>query len=120
MAVDSPSPVRRSSARWFPILGMVFVATLINYLNRTVYGIARPLFVQELHMSASEVGIIAAAFSITYVVAQLPAGAFLDRFGTRLTYGLSLVTWSFFTLAQGFVPGAASMLVARLGLGVCE
>jgi ACS family D-galactonate transporter-like MFS transporter len=37
-----------------------------------------------------------------------------------MTYGLSLITWSCFTLVQGFVPGPMSMMAARLGLGVCE
>lgn len=106
--------------RWFPILAMVFVATLINYLNRTVYGIARPFFVHELHIDPVWVGIIASGFSISYVVAQLPGGAFLDKFGTRFTYGMSLITWSCFTLVQGFIIGPYSMLAARLGLGVCE
>jgi len=99
---------------------MVFVATLINYLNRTVYGIARPLFVKDLHIDPVWVGVIASAFSISYVAAQLPGGAFLDRFGTRFTYGVSLITWSCFTLVQGFILGPYSMLAARLGLGVCE
>ncbi|HWF64687.1 MAG TPA: MFS transporter, partial [Rhizomicrobium sp.] len=119
MGADSPAP-RATNARWFPILAMVFLATLINYLNRTVYGIARPLFVKELHIDPVWVGLIASAFSVTYVIAQIPGGAFLDKFGTRFTYGISLITWSCFTLVQGFIIGPISMLVARLGLGVCE
>jgi ACS family D-galactonate transporter-like MFS transporter len=119
MSASTEAP-RPTNARWFPILAMVFVATLINYLNRTVYGIARPFFVQELHIDPVWVGIIASAFSVTYVIAQIPGGAFLDKFGTRLTYGLSLVTWSCFTLMQGFIVGPISMMATRLGLGACE
>ena len=111
---------RATGARWFPILGLIFVATLINYLNRTVFGIARPLFVTELHIDPVWAGIIASAFSWSYAVAQLPGGAFLDRFGTRITYALSLVTWSCFTLMQGFVSTISGMMAARLGLGLCE
>lgn len=115
LTATSPTHVR-----WFLILPLVFVATLINYLNRTVFGIARPYFDQDLHIDPVWVGLLASAFSVTYVIAQLPGGAALDRFGTRLTYGFSLVTWSAFTAIQGFVSGPYSMLVARLGLGVCE
>src|SRR5206468_6117104 len=119
MLVNSVSE-RATGARWFPILGLIFVATLINYLNRTVFGIARPLFVTELHIDPVWAGIIASAFSWSYAVAQLPGGAFLDRFGTRITYALSLVSWSCFTLMQGFVSTISGMMVARLGLGLCE
>ena len=47
---------RRTAARWFPILALVFCATLINYLDRTVFNIARPLFVKDLGMSAIVAG----------------------------------------------------------------
>src|SRR5256885_2362771 len=115
LTATSPTHVR-----WFLILPLVFVATLINYLNRTVFGIARPYFDQDLHIDPVWVGFLGSAFSVAYVIAQLPGGAALDRFGTRLTYGFSLVTWSAFTVIQGFVSGPYSMLVARLGLGACE
>ena len=120
MAVDSLSPARRSNARWFPILALVFVATMINYLNRTVFSIARPMFVQDLHIDPFWAGIIASSFGWSYALAQIPAGSFLDRFGTRFTYGLSLVTWSCFTLVQGFVNSIGAFMGARIGLGLCE
>ena len=120
MTVGSASPERRSNARWFPILALVFVATMINYLNRTVFGIAKPMLVQDLHIDPIMAGLLGSAFQWSYAAAQLPGGAFLDRFGTRLTYALSLVTWSFFTLIQGFVGSAGAMVAARLGLGLCE
>jgi hypothetical protein len=47
-------------------------------------------------------GLVLSAFSWSYAFAQLPGGAILDRFGTRLTYAASLVLWSIFTALQGF------------------
>jgi ACS family D-galactonate transporter-like MFS transporter len=99
---------------------MVFVATLINYTNRSVFGFAKPLMVADLHIDAFWAGMLGSCFAWTYAAAQIPAGAFLDRFGTRLTYALSLVSWSFFTTVQGLVSGVGLMFGARLGLGLCE
>ena len=67
---NTPSPSR---ARWFPILALVFVATLINYLDRAVFSIARPLFTKELGISAILAGTMGSAFSWSYALAQIPA-----------------------------------------------
>ena len=111
---------RRTSARWVPILALVFCATLINYLDRTVFNIARPLFVHDLGMSAIVAGTLGSAFGWCYALIQIPSGALLDRFGTRLTYFVSLVSWSLVTMCQGLVSGVGTFLGLRVALGFCE
>ena len=111
---------RATKVRWFPILALVFMATMINYLNRTVFGIAKPLLVTDLHIDPVWAGLLGSAFQWSYAAAQLPAGALLDRLGTRLTYTLSLIGWSVFTLMQGAVSGVGAMIGARVGLGLFE
>ena len=120
MAVETHAAARRSNARWFPILALVFCATLINYLDRTVFNIARPLFVKDLGMSAIIAGTLGSAFGWSYALIQIPSGALLDRFGTRLTYFVSLVSWSLVTMFQGLVSAVAPFLGLRVALGVCE
>lgn len=119
LTAESPA-ARITKARWFPILALVFVATMINYLNRTVFGIAKPLLVSDLHIDPVWAGLLGSAFQWSYAAAQLPAGALLDRLGTRLTYTLSLVVWSIFTIMQGVVSGVGAMIGARVGLGLFE
>ena len=114
---NTPRPTR---ARWFPILALVFVATLINYLDRAVFSIARPLFTKELGISAILAGTMGSAFSWSYALAQIPGGAVLDRFGTRMVYGLSLLTWSLVTMVQGLVSTVGAFIGLRVALGVCE
>lgn len=113
----SVSPTR---VRWFPILALVFIATLINYLDRAVFSIARPLFTKELGISAIVAGLMGSAFSWSYALAQIPGGAVLDRFGTRMVYFVSLVSWSLVTMAQGLVSTVSAFLGLRVALGVCE
>jgi ACS family D-galactonate transporter-like MFS transporter len=118
-AAATRKTVRRSRAR-FGILALLAIGTMINYLDRTVLGIAAPQLTKELGISAAVMGVMFSAFSWTYVAAQIPGGMFLDRFGTKLTYYLSMTLWSLATLLQGFVTGVGTLLACRLGLGVAE
>ena len=113
------STMRRSSAR-YEILALLAVGTMINYLDRTVLGIAAPQLTKELGIGAAVMGIMFSAFSWTYAASQIPGGIFLDRFGSKLTYYIAMTFWSVFTLAQGLVHGVGSLLACRLGLGVSE
>ncbi|MDE1182689.1 MFS transporter [Paraburkholderia sp.] len=110
---------RRSNAR-YRILALLAVGTMINYLDRTVLGIAAPQLTKELGINAALMGLMFSAFSWSYVAAQIPGGLFLDRFGSKLTYFLSMTFWSLFTLAQGLVHGVGGLFAFRLGLGVSE
>ncbi|MEM5451510.1 MFS transporter [Paraburkholderia sp. BR14263] len=111
--------MRRSKAR-YRILGLLAVGTMINYLDRTVLGIAAPQLTRELGINAALMGLVFSAFSWSYVVAQIPGGVFLDRFGSKFTYWLSMTLWSMCTLAQGFISGVGALFACRLGLGAAE
>ena len=104
----------------FVVLALLAVGTMINYLDRTVLGIAAPSLTKELGLDAAVMGFVFSAFSWTYAAAQLPGGVFLDRFGSKLTYFLSITFWSLFTLLQGTAIGLKSLLLMRFGLGVSE
>jgi len=121
MTTGSAAASPRTNVRWFPILFLVLLGTTINYLDRAVFGIARAGGMEaDLGLSPVQMGYLAAAFSMTYAFAQIPGGVFLDRFGTRLTYGLSLFGWSLFTCLQGFAHNFVSLFGYRLGMGLCE
>jgi ACS family D-galactonate transporter-like MFS transporter len=115
ISVSQPTHVR-----WFPILALVFVATLLNYLDRAVFSIARPLFTKELGVAPIVAGTLGSAFAWSYALAQVPGGIVLDRFGTRLVYSISLATWSLVTLCQGLVSSVGALLGLRVALGFCE
>jgi ACS family D-galactonate transporter-like MFS transporter len=111
--------VRRSKAR-YRILALLAIGTMINYLDRTVLGIAAPQLTKELGINAALMGLMFSVFSWSYVASQIPGGLFLDRFGSKVTYFLAMTFWSLFTLAQGLVHGIAPLFALRLGLGVAE
>jgi len=109
----------RTRVRFF-ILSLLTIGTMINYLDRTVLGIAAPSLTKELEFSPATMGIVFSAFSWTYAAMQIPGGIFLDRFGTKLTYFLSLTFWSLSTLLHGIATNLASLLTFRFALGVSE
>lgn len=93
---------------------------MINYLDRTVLGIAAPFLTRDLALSAAGMGIVFSAFSWSYALLQIPGGVFLDRFGTRVTYFLALVGWSIFTGLMGMVRSLNALVFTRIGVGVFE
>src|SRR5215210_880573 len=103
MVTGNPQRDARSHERWVPILALVAVATMVNYLDRTVLGIAAPFLTKELGLTAASMGIVFSAFSWSYALLQIPGGVFLDRFGTRRTYLIAVVAWSVCTALMGAV-----------------
>jgi ACS family D-galactonate transporter-like MFS transporter len=118
-AVDVLNAAKATRVRLF-VLGLVTVGTMINYLDRTVISVAAPLLSKDLGLSAALMGIAFSAFSWTYAASQIPGGVLLDRFGVRLTYFCSVTLWSVCTAFQGLCTGLASLVGARLALGIAE
>ncbi|WP_206243502.1 MFS transporter [Novosphingobium terrae] len=114
------STAERPTRRRFVMLSLIAGTTLINYLDRTIIGVAAPLMIKDLGIGMAEMGLVFSAFAWTYVVAQLPGGALLDRIGSRLTYFLSITIWSLLTGLQGLCSGVVSLVAVRFGLGIAE
>jgi len=114
------SSAQRPSRARLGILALIASGTLINYLDRTILGIAAPALTHDLGIDAAVMGIVFSAFSWSYAASQVPGGVFLDRVGTRLTYALSVGFWSLFTLLHAVATGLAGLLGLRLALGIAE
>ena len=114
-----------SRTRW-GILAMLFIVTTINYADRATISIAGAAIRKAMGLSPVEMGYVFSAFAWSYVIAQLPGGWLLDRFGSRITYFFSILLWSIFTLLQGavgFLAGGAAvaaLFLLRLLVGAAE
>jgi len=93
---------------------------MINYLDRTVLGIAAPFLSRDLGLTATQMGLVFSAFSWSYALLQIPGGIFLDRFGTRLTYFVAVVFWSLFTALMAATRSLNGLIATRIGVGVFE
>jgi ACS family glucarate transporter-like MFS transporter len=122
---ESAEEPKKSNFRW-AIVSLLFFATSINYADRTVLSIAGPALSKSLDLNSVSMGYIFSAFGWSYVLAQLPGGWLLDRFGSRKIYALSLFVWSFFTFITGFVGFFAGftavvvLFILRFFLGIAE
>ena len=93
---------------------------MINYLDRTVLGVAAPSLTRDLGLTPAQMGLVFSAFSWSYALLQIPGGIFLDRFGTRVTYFIAVVFWSVCTAAMGLVRTLNALILTRIGVGVFE
>jgi MFS family permease len=107
-----------SSAKRLVLL--VTAALFINYIDRGNLATAAPLLQDELHLSASQLGLLLSAFYYSYVVCMAPAGRLAERFGAHRVLAAGLTIWAVATLATGLVHGFVALLLLRLLLGVGE
>jgi ACS family glucarate transporter-like MFS transporter len=116
---------KATRVRW-GILAILFLITTINYADRATISIAGPEIKKLLGLSPVQMGFVFSAFAWSYVLAQLPGGWLLDRFGSKITYFFSIFLWSVFTMLMGtvgFVTGASAvalLFALRLLVGAAE
>lgn len=101
-------------------LALLITAGLVNYLDRAALSIATPHIQAELHLDYTQMGLLLSAFAWAYGLAQLPAGALVDRAGPGRVLGASLSLWSTAQAAAGLATTLPQLFVARLALGFCE
>jgi MFS transporter, ACS family, glucarate transporter len=116
-AIVSTAEVRRSRVRIF-IVTMLFLVTTVNYADRATLSIAGSALSKELHLDPVAMGYVFSAFGWSYVIAQVPGGWLLDRYGSRAVYAFSIVIWSLFTMMQGWVGffSAGTAVIVLFGL----
>ena len=104
--------------RW-TIIGLLVGAMVINYLSRSVLGVAAPVILAEQKISNIEYGWITGAFQLG-VMLQPAAGYFLDSVGLRVGFALCVALWSLITMAHGLVNGWFGFAALRGLLGLAE
>ncbi|PZP35161.1 MAG: MFS transporter [Roseateles depolymerans] len=111
--------VRPSRVR-YGVLGLLLLATILNFVDRSALGIVAPSLSKELGLTKLQMGELFAAFGLAYAFALVPGGLLVDLLGSRLAYAISLVGWSLATLTQGFATGYQMLFGSRLAIGVLE
>jgi MFS family permease len=99
---------------------LLVVAGCVNYLDRSAVAVGNPEIRADLHLSFSQMGLLLASFAWAYGLAQIPAGALVDRFGPRRALGAGLVLWSAAQIGAGFVGTLGQFVAARIALGLGE
>lgn len=105
--------------RWL-VCGLLFFATTINYIDRQILSLLKPILDTELGWTNEQFGQVNSAFQGAYAVSILLFGAFIDRFGTKIGYGVSLLAWSLAAVGHAAVSSVSGFFFARVTLGLGE
>lgn len=116
-ALESGFKIR--GLRWW-IVGLIFLATLINYIDRLTISVLSPVITRDLGLTNTEFGGIVSWFLLAYTISQGLSGKLYDRIGTKLGFVCSIVVWSVAAIAHAFARGLASLSAFRFVLGLGE
>src|ERR1700726_5198242 len=97
-----------SNKRRWAIVGLLFAASVINYLDRAAISFALPLISKDFHLTSQGKGLLLSSFFWSYALMQIPIGWCADRLNLRWLYDGAFIIWSF---AQG-LTGLASSFTA--------
>ena len=116
---DSATGFKIPHLRWM-MIGLVFLATLINYLDRLALSNLAPFINKDLGLSNTDYSNIVFWFLLAYTVSQGLSGKLYDRIGTRRGFTLSVIVWSIAAMTHALGRGMASLSAFRFALGLGE
>jgi MFS family permease len=117
--LDSGLPQVSNQRRW-TIVGLLFSASMINYLDRAALSFALPLIALDLHLGPETKGLLLSSFFWSYAFMQVPIGWAADRFNLRWLYAGAFTLWSVAQGLTGLASGLAMLIGFRILLGIGE
>lgn len=99
---------------------MLFFATTINYLDRQIIGLLKPILEVEFNWTETNFAYIVMAFTGAYAIGLISWGWFIDKIGTKPGYFISVMAWSAMGILHSFARSAVGFGLARIGLGLTE
>jgi ACS family hexuronate transporter-like MFS transporter len=105
--------------RWI-IVVLVFFATTINYLDRQLIGLLKPILEKEFEWSETDFARIVMAFTAAYAIGLLISGRIIDKIGSKIGYAVTIVFWSIAGMVHAFARSAFGFGLARIALGLGE
>ncbi len=108
-----------NSHRW-TIVGLLFTASMINYVDRATVSFALPLISKDLALGPMTKGVLLSAFFWSYALMQIPIGYFADRINLRWLYAGAFALWSVAQGLTGLAGGLTALTLFRVLLGIGE
>lgn len=105
--------------RWY-IIGLIALATVINYIDRSTLSLMWPSISKDLGMNKGDYAIILNVFMIAYAIGQLVTGKVFDKVGTRIGFVLAITLWGISSFMHSFARGIFSFSFFRATLGLGE
>lgn len=120
MANELAGAVPKAGRYRWAIVALLFVATTVNYIDRSMLGLLAPDLGKELKWTENDYGNIVTAFQAAYACGFLFMGWLIDKFGPKIGYTIAICIWTIGHVAHGFAGSVASFMAARVLLGVGE
>ena len=113
------APTPMTNLRWL-MCALLFFATTVNYIDRQILALIKELLDHELGWTNEQFGLVNSAFQGAYAVGLLAFGWFVDRYGTKIGYAVSIFAWSLAAMSHALVGSVGGFFTARVALGVSE
>ncbi|CAB3674147.1 MFS transporter [Paraburkholderia rhynchosiae] len=107
------------SQRWF-VVALLFLAGVVNYLDRSALSIAAPLIQKDLNFSHAQMGVVFSSFFVGYALFNFVGGVLSDKIGAKRVFGTAMGVWSVFCGATALATGIGSLIVLRVLFGMGE
>ena len=117
---DSGQTFAASQARRWGIVGLLFAASFINYLDRATLSVALPEISRELGLAPATKGVLLSAFFWSYALMQVPIGRLADRSNLRWLYAGTFALWSLACGLTGLAGSLAVLILLRVLMGIGE
>ena len=105
--------------RW-TICSLLFFATTINYLDRSVISLLKPDLEIQFHWTEGDYSYIVMAFQVAYALGMISVGRLIDKIGTKLGYALTTLAWSLAAIGHALANSTLGFAIARTALGISE
>jgi len=105
--------------RWW-IIVLIFIATVINYIDRTAFALLWPEMGKDLGMDKADYAFMFNIFLAAYAIGKFASGKLYDQIGTRLGFTVSIIIWSVASVLHAFAGGIVSLYIFRGALGLGE
>src|SRR2546422_3643275 len=102
------------------MIALVFLATVINYLDRQTLSVAAPVLREQFHMSNQEYSRVVFAFLLAYTISNGFSGGLIDHLGTRAGYAICVAVWSLAAMMHALATGPLFLAASRFLLGLGE
>lgn len=113
-------PTPRMSRRRWVILALLFLVTVINFIDRQTLSVLAPVIRASFHLSNTQYGRIVSAFQFGMMSGEIPMGAIMDRLGARIGLALAVFWWSTATGAQFLARTGVQFGLMRFWMGTGE
>ena len=108
-----------ANLRWW-IGGLLFLSTIINYIDRQTLSLLAPFLKQDYHWTNTDYANLLIGFRVGYSVGQTIFGRLIDRIGTRRGLGITVFLYSMISVATSMARGFYSFATFRCLLGTTE